>query len=51
MRRKNNSQQKNTVTQIQTVHPNHIAIHAGKLGAHSADVRAQVPVFEISVKD
>ena len=46
-----NSQGKITMTLIQTVSPNCIALRAGKQWAHSAEAGALRPVFEKSATD
>ena len=48
---KKNSYQKITLTLIQTVRPNHIALNANKQAAHSAENGALAPVFEKSATD
>ena len=39
------------MTQIQTVHLNHIALQAGKLGARSVEVGAQALTFKKSATE
>ena len=45
------AKRKNTMSVIQTVHPNYITFYAGKLRAHSNELGAWPPVFEKSVAE
>ena len=50
LRRLKNSQRNITMTQIQTVRRNRIALHASKQAMHYAEVEALAPVYTIRIQ-